>query len=255
MSLGLVHALTGRGPHARLDVAIMIAAGVFWGFAYGFITNLWFWPFVVSGSDVAYEPGPGAPRDPAPLLELLPHHERGLGPPSRGRERGAASLPRPARFCARCSASTNVSAGTPSPSSRRRPPTRTVRPRRSSQRRGPIRGSKPLTRGPARYSQQRSGREARGGGGEVQGRADDLVGFAAALQQDRYGRLRTGRSHHVRMGRAPGHDLPQRRPRHCQRCRVQLQPIGAYLRCARRHPHHTTYRLPHCRLLRRHGPS
>ena len=59
MSLGLIRAVTGRGPHPRLDVAIMIAAGVFWGFAYGFITNLWFWPFVVSGSDVAYEPGLG----------------------------------------------------------------------------------------------------------------------------------------------------------------------------------------------------
>ena len=59
MSMGLVRALTGSAAHPRLDVAIMIGAGVFWGFAYGFITNLWFWPFVVSGSDVAYEPGLG----------------------------------------------------------------------------------------------------------------------------------------------------------------------------------------------------
>ncbi len=60
MSMGAVHILAGGGgADLRRDTALIVMGGVFWGFAYGFVTNLWFWPFVVSGADIAYEPGLG----------------------------------------------------------------------------------------------------------------------------------------------------------------------------------------------------
>ncbi len=60
MSMGAARMVAGGGgPDLRRDAALIVAGGVFWGFAYGFITNLWFWPFVVSGPDVAYQPGLG----------------------------------------------------------------------------------------------------------------------------------------------------------------------------------------------------
>ena len=60
MSMGAVRLIAGGGgPDLRRDAILIVAGGVFWGFAYGFITNLWFWPFVVSGPDVAYQPGLG----------------------------------------------------------------------------------------------------------------------------------------------------------------------------------------------------
>lgn len=60
MSMGAARLVAGGdGPDLRRDAVLIVAGGVFWGFAYGFITNLWFWPFVVSGPDVAYQPGLG----------------------------------------------------------------------------------------------------------------------------------------------------------------------------------------------------
>lgn len=60
MSMGAARLIAGgKGPDLRRDAVLIVAGGVFWGFAYGFITNLWFWPFVVSGPDVAYQPGLG----------------------------------------------------------------------------------------------------------------------------------------------------------------------------------------------------
>ena len=60
MSMGAVRLLAGgSGPGSRRDAALIVAGGVFWGFAYGFVVNLWFWPFVASGPDVAYQPGLG----------------------------------------------------------------------------------------------------------------------------------------------------------------------------------------------------
>ena len=60
MSMGAVRLIAGgRGPGSRRDAVLIVAGGVFWGFAYGFVVNLWFWPFVASGPDVAYQPGLG----------------------------------------------------------------------------------------------------------------------------------------------------------------------------------------------------
>jgi len=46
------------GPRARL--ALVIGFGAAWGLLYGAITNLWAWPWIVAGPDIAYEPGAGA---------------------------------------------------------------------------------------------------------------------------------------------------------------------------------------------------
>ncbi|WP_322817731.1 ECF transporter S component [Tepidiforma sp.] len=46
------------GPRVRL--ALVIAFGAVWGLLYGAITNLWAWPWLVAGPDIAYEPGAGA---------------------------------------------------------------------------------------------------------------------------------------------------------------------------------------------------
>lgn len=43
----------------RWQVAVLVVFGVCWGILYGAITNLWAWPFFVSGPDVSYEPGLG----------------------------------------------------------------------------------------------------------------------------------------------------------------------------------------------------
>jgi len=49
--------LAGRGP--RHELAVLAGFGLIWGFVFGAITNLWAWPFFVSGPDISYEPGLG----------------------------------------------------------------------------------------------------------------------------------------------------------------------------------------------------
>ena len=54
---GAVGRATARLP-ARIEVAALTAYGWVWGFLYGAIMNLWFWPFVRAGSgDLSWEPG------------------------------------------------------------------------------------------------------------------------------------------------------------------------------------------------------
>lgn len=45
--------------HRRLEVAALVVFGVAWGFAFGAIMNLWFWPYVATGDDVSWRPGLG----------------------------------------------------------------------------------------------------------------------------------------------------------------------------------------------------
>ena len=54
----------------RLEVVVLAAYGWVWGFLYGAIMNLWFWPFSRGGS-LDWEPGLVVRRDPPALLELL----------------------------------------------------------------------------------------------------------------------------------------------------------------------------------------
>ena len=52
-ALGLV---TKRLPR-RIEVGALAAFGWIWGFLYGAIVNLWFWPVAVGSGDLAWEPG------------------------------------------------------------------------------------------------------------------------------------------------------------------------------------------------------
>lgn len=60
---GFLGRLTERGPRI-LEVAVLALYGWVWGFAYGAILNLWFWPFAVDGGPLSYLPG-------APLTDTV----------------------------------------------------------------------------------------------------------------------------------------------------------------------------------------
>lgn len=53
---GLLGRVTGRLP-AVAEVAALAVYGWAWGFLYGAIMNLWFWPFVRGGGALSWEPG------------------------------------------------------------------------------------------------------------------------------------------------------------------------------------------------------
>lgn len=53
---GFLGRATRRLP-ARAEVATLAAYGWAWGFIFGAIMNLWFWPFVRDGSDLSWQPG------------------------------------------------------------------------------------------------------------------------------------------------------------------------------------------------------
>ncbi len=46
----------------RLELLLLVAWGIGWGMAFGFVMNLWFWPFIFdpAQADVYWEPGIGA---------------------------------------------------------------------------------------------------------------------------------------------------------------------------------------------------
>lgn len=48
--------VTGRLP-ALVEVAALTAYGWVWGFAYGAIMNLWFWPYAVGDGPLSWQPG------------------------------------------------------------------------------------------------------------------------------------------------------------------------------------------------------
>ena len=52
---GALGRITARLP-AWGEVAVLALYGWLWGFAYGAILNLWFWPFVVDGGPLSYDP-------------------------------------------------------------------------------------------------------------------------------------------------------------------------------------------------------
>lgn len=58
MSAGLLRPLlTSLNIQGRGETFAVVAFGAAWGLLFGAITNLWAWPFLVSGPDIAYEPG------------------------------------------------------------------------------------------------------------------------------------------------------------------------------------------------------
>jgi energy-coupling factor transport system substrate-specific component len=68
MTAGWLGALRNRlGRHRLLEMAALAAFGVAWGFLFGAVMNLWFWPVVAVGEGVSWQPGQG-------LLENLRHY-------------------------------------------------------------------------------------------------------------------------------------------------------------------------------------
>ncbi len=55
--LGALSPVLYRKPRLELVVIIVFAAA--WGFAFGALMNLWFWPFVATGDSVSWHPGLG----------------------------------------------------------------------------------------------------------------------------------------------------------------------------------------------------
>jgi energy-coupling factor transport system substrate-specific component len=53
---GLAGRVTARLP-ARVEVAALAAYAWAWGFVYGGVMNLWFWPFARDGGALSWEPG------------------------------------------------------------------------------------------------------------------------------------------------------------------------------------------------------
>jgi energy-coupling factor transport system substrate-specific component len=68
LSAGWAGLLAGKmNPSPRVEVAALVVFGVLWGFLYGAIINLWFWPYVAAGESVSWQPGMG-------LGETLQHY-------------------------------------------------------------------------------------------------------------------------------------------------------------------------------------
>ncbi len=61
---GMRHVLAGR---PRIEVALLALFGGAWGFAYGALMNLWFWPYIATGENVSWAPGLG-------FVETLRHY-------------------------------------------------------------------------------------------------------------------------------------------------------------------------------------
>lgn len=56
--IGLGAGLLPRRVTGRVEIAMLVAYGVLTAYAYGFLMNLWFWPFAVgAGTDVSFVPG------------------------------------------------------------------------------------------------------------------------------------------------------------------------------------------------------
>jgi energy-coupling factor transport system substrate-specific component len=68
MTAGWLGAFRPRLSRYRmLELACLCAFGVAWGFVFGAVMNLWFWPFMASGESISWQPGLG-------LGETLKHY-------------------------------------------------------------------------------------------------------------------------------------------------------------------------------------
>ena len=110
------------GSTRALEVVVLAAYGWVWGFVYGAIMNLWFWPFARGGA-LDWHPGLGLARDPAPLLVVLRGHVARLGRRRRASPtRCSSSSP---AWCSCAPSAASPTASTP-PSSSIDPPDREV---------------------------------------------------------------------------------------------------------------------------------
>jgi len=63
--VGLGAGLLPRRPSGRAEIAMLVAYGIVSAYAFGFLMNLWFWPFAIGGgTDLSFVAG-------APVLENL----------------------------------------------------------------------------------------------------------------------------------------------------------------------------------------
>jgi len=65
--LGAARRLFAQRP--ALELAALLAFGALWGFAFGALMNLWFWPYLATGDEIAWRPGLG-------LFETMRHYWR-----------------------------------------------------------------------------------------------------------------------------------------------------------------------------------
>lgn len=63
--LGAMRRVLGGRP--SVEIAVLASFGCAWGFLYGALMNLWFWPYVATGEHVAWRPGLG-------FTETLQHY-------------------------------------------------------------------------------------------------------------------------------------------------------------------------------------
>ncbi len=55
----LGHLCRGLARHRYCELAVLLAFGAIWGFLFGAIMNLWFWPYAASGANISWHPGLG----------------------------------------------------------------------------------------------------------------------------------------------------------------------------------------------------
>ena len=55
--LGTLRPWMARKP--RFELAVLVVFAVLWGFVFGALMNLWFWPYVATGDNVSWRPGLG----------------------------------------------------------------------------------------------------------------------------------------------------------------------------------------------------
>lgn len=68
MTAGWLGAFRPRlSRHRLLELSCLCAFGVAWGFLFGAVMNLWFWPFMASGESISWQPG-------LSLVETLRHY-------------------------------------------------------------------------------------------------------------------------------------------------------------------------------------
>ena len=68
MTAGWLGAFRERlSRHRLLELGCLCGFGVGWGFFFGVVMNLWFWPFMASGESISWQPGLG-------LWETLRHY-------------------------------------------------------------------------------------------------------------------------------------------------------------------------------------
>jgi energy-coupling factor transport system substrate-specific component len=55
--LGLAKGRLRRRP--RIELSVLAAFGIVWGFLFGAVMNLWFWPLMASGESISWRAGMG----------------------------------------------------------------------------------------------------------------------------------------------------------------------------------------------------